>query len=63
MTEQTGYRFILRARDRRVLNVSKDTRDAIVAYAKSKDITIAEATQRLLFLALRREYVEEAFNE
>ena len=63
MTEQTGYRFILRARDRRVLNVSRDTRDAVVAYAQSRNITIAEATQQLLSSALRREYIERAFDE
>ena len=62
MVEQKGYRFILPAGDRRVINVSRDTRDAIVAYAKSRDITITDATQRLLSMALRREYIERAFD-
>ena len=56
MTAHKGFRYILSAKDRRVLCVHKDTRDAIVAYAKSRNITVAEATQNLLIEAINNEY-------
>ena len=59
MTVHKGYRYILSASDRRILTVHIDTRDAIVAYAKSRRITIAEATQYLLMRALKDEYSKE----
>ena len=51
-----GGHYIVTAKDRITVALSRNTHSAIVAYAKANGMTMTEALQYLLIKALKDEY-------